>query len=130
MKASAGFTLVEILVAVVIFVLITGMVLVTYQGSIRNGQNQAARAHGQQVAQVANTWFAARPDINAHNYNGIDCKTNKTYAPWGVVEGHNAGYPTHGNAPTGTQYCYLTATSSRSIVVNVQINDLLFVEGQ
>lgn len=130
MKASAGFTLIEILVAVVILVLITGMVLMTYQGSIRNGQNQAARAHAQQVAQVANTWFAARPDLNANNYGGIDCKTHKTYAPWGIQEGHNAAYPTHGNAPTGTQYCYLTATSSRSVVANIHINDLHFVEGQ
>ena len=123
-----AFTLIEILVAVVIMMVITGMVLVTYQDSIRNSQNEAARASARVVAQTANTFLAARPDVNAHAYTGLSCMTPKTFTPWGVVDGSDPTYPTYSAPPPGVTTCYLSATSTRTTQVVIVANGETFVE--
>lgn len=123
-----AFTLIEILVAVVIMLVITGMVLVTYQDSIRNSQNEAARASARVVAQTANTFLAARPDVNAHAYTGLSCMTPKTFTPWGVLDGSDPTYPTYSAPPPGVTTCYLSATSTRTTQVVIVANGETFVE--
>lgn len=125
---AQGFTLIEILVAVVIMLSITGLLMLTYRESIHNGQVEAGRAHIRTVMQSANTWLASRPDLNAMNYSGGSCMTPLSFTTTGIVYGQNPNYPNFGPPPTGMTSCTYTAANTRAMNVTAVVNDETIVE--